>query len=461
MTELVTRAIGAPMDRVDGRRKVTGTATYAGEQHLDGTAHAVAVQSTIAAGRVLAIDTGEALAMPGVLLVLTHENAPRLEPLEPRAPMFQDQEAEVLQSDVVAYRGQIVAAVVAETLEAARQAAASVVVRYEEAPHDVELRAGRDGLEVPPHLNAGHPTDTSSGDAETALGAAAVAIDRTYTTPATHHNPMEPHSTVAIWSDQDGVTLYDSNQGPHVTRANLAIVLGLDPERVRVIAPYVGGGFGSKVLMHPHLALAVMAARAAGRPVKLALTRQQMFALVGYRTPTIQRVRLGADAGGRLTAITHDVVSRARWRTGSPSRRRRRPGCCTRRPTARRRTAWPGSTCPTRRSCARPASARACSRWSRRWTSSPSRPVSTRSSCGCATCPTCTPRAGCPSAATGWARACARAPGGSSGPGATPGHGSARRAGGWSAPGWPRPRTRPGACPARRSRGSSRTARAP
>jgi xanthine dehydrogenase YagR molybdenum-binding subunit len=325
MTDLVVRAIGAPLDRIDGRLKVTGAATYAYEHRLEDVAYLAPVQSTIAAGRVASIDATAALALPGVLAVLTHENAPRLEPLVPQPPTFQDVESEVLQSDAVTYRGQLVAAVVAETLETAREAAGLVSVRYEERPHDVELRADRDDLETPPRINAGHPTDTGAGDVEAALAAAAVTLDQTYTTPAVHNNPMEPHATIAVWSDE-GVTLYDSNQGPHLVRANVARVFGLPPERVRVISPYVGGGFGSKVLAHPHHALAVMAARATGRPVKLALTRQQMFAIAGYRTPTIQRVRLGADAGGRLTAISDDVVEqssiahRFAEQTGVPAR---------------------------------------------------------------------------------------------------------------------------------------------
>ncbi|HEY4026703.1 MAG TPA: xanthine dehydrogenase family protein molybdopterin-binding subunit [Candidatus Dormibacteraeota bacterium] len=310
MTDLIVRAIGAPLDRIDGRHKVTGAATYAYEHAIEGAAYLALVQSTIAAGRIASVDATAAHALPGVLAVIWHENAPRLEPLVPAPPTFQDVESEALQSDVVAYRGQVVAAVVAETPEVAREAAGLLAVKYEEGQHDVELRAGRDDLETPPRINAGHPTDTAAGDVEAALAAAPVSLDQTYTTPATHNNPMEPHSTVAIWNE-DGVTLYDSNQGPHLIRGNVARVFGLPPERVRVISPYIGGGFGSKVLPHPHLALAIMAARVAGRPVKLALTRQQMFAIAGYRTPTIQRIRLGADRDGRLTAISHDVVEQS------------------------------------------------------------------------------------------------------------------------------------------------------
>ncbi len=299
-TQLITRAIGAPLNRIDGVQKVTGAAKYAYEYPVEGVTYVFPVQSTIARGRVGSIDASAARALPGVIAVLSHENAPRLAPLD-------DAELAVFQSDAIAYHGQFVAAVVAETSEIARQAASLVVVRYEEQPHDVELRADRGDLSTPERLLTGDETDTESGDVEAALSSAAVSLDHTYTTPAEHNNPLEPHATTAIWSDEE-VTLYDANQGAHAIRDAVATAFRLPPERVRVIARYVGGGFGSKGFPHSHVILTAMAAQAAGRPVKLALTRQQMFALVGYRTPTIQRIRLGADRNGRLTTIAHDVV---------------------------------------------------------------------------------------------------------------------------------------------------------
>jgi len=298
--QLITRAIGVPLDRIDGAQKVTGAARYAYEYPVEGVTYVFPVQSTIARGRVVSIDASAARALPGVIAVLSRENAPRIAPLD-------DAELAVFQTDAVAYHGQFVAAVVAGTSEIARQAASLVVVRYEEQPHDVELRADRGDLYTPERLLAGDETDTRSGDVEAALASASVSLDHTYTTPAEHNNPLEPHATIAIWSDE-GVTLYDANQGAHSIRDTVASAFSLPPERVRVIAPYVGGGFGSKGFPHPHVILTVMAAQVTKRPVKLALTRQQMFALVGYRTPTIQRMRLGADRSGRLTAIAHDVV---------------------------------------------------------------------------------------------------------------------------------------------------------
>lgn len=297
---IAPRTIGEPLDRIDGPLKVTGAAPYAFEHHVEHPAYVFPVQSTIAKGRIRSIDTKAAAAITGVLTILSHQNAPRLASTE-------DPDLAVFQSDAVAYHGQLVAAVIAETSEIAREAARLVGVTYALAKHDVELRPDHPSLYKPEKLNAGFTTDTTTGDVEAALAAADVSIDHTYRTPTYHNNPLEPHTTIATWSD-DGVTLYDTNQGSHGIRDSVATAFGLPQERVRVIAPYVGGGFGSKAFAHPHVILAVMAARAAGRPVKLALTRQQMFALVGYRTPTIQRIRLGADRDGRLTAIAHDVI---------------------------------------------------------------------------------------------------------------------------------------------------------
>jgi xanthine dehydrogenase YagR molybdenum-binding subunit len=309
-TQLITRAIGAPLNRIDGVQKVTGAANYAYEYPVEGVTYVFPVQSTIARGRVVSIDASVAQALPGVIAVLSHENAPRLAPLDNGLPLGLDlfsQYLAVFQSDAVSYRGQIVAAVVAGTLEVARQAASLIMVRYQEQPHQVELRADRGDLYAPQRFVPGGVPDTESGDVEAALTSAAISLDHTYTTPTEHNNPLEPHATIAIWRD-DELTLYDANQGSHVIRDAVASAFRLPPERVRVIARYVGGGFGGKGFPHPHVILTVMAAQATRRPVKLALTRQHMFALAGYRTPTIQRMRLGADRAGRLTAIAHYVV---------------------------------------------------------------------------------------------------------------------------------------------------------
>lgn len=305
MTLVEPHAIGKPLARADGRAKVTGTARYAFEQQVEHPAYLHPIQATIARGRVTAVDVTAALAMEGVLDLLTVFDAPTLADTS-------DGELAILQDDRVHFRGQIIGGVVAETAEIAREAAALVRVEYRREPHDAELTAHHPGLYTPESVNPSFPADTDEGDVEAALAAAEVTVDATYRTPIEHNNPMEPHACVAQWAMRDGrpaVTLYDSTQGVHVVRKTLAPMLDLEPEQLRVVAPHVGGGFGSKGAPHAHDVLALLAAqRSGGRPVKLALTRQQMFALVGYRTPTIQRLRLGADKSGRLTALVHDVI---------------------------------------------------------------------------------------------------------------------------------------------------------
>ncbi|HEX4202794.1 MAG TPA: molybdopterin cofactor-binding domain-containing protein, partial [Ktedonobacteraceae bacterium] len=304
MIQATKPMIGAPISRLDGPKKVTGTATYAFEYQFEDVVYAFPVQSTIAKGRVVSIDATHARALPGFLGLITHENAPKVAPVGLLGP---NNDMAVLQSDRVAYRGQFIAVVVAETLENARRAAELLDIQYEALPLDAELRADRADLVKPQELVAGMATDTEHGDVEAVLSSSPVQLDQTYTTPAYHHNAMEPHATIAIWKD-DSLTLYDSNQGPHAVQ-NIAVkAFNLPPERVRVISAFVGGGFGSKG-GHSHFILTIMAAQLIkGRPVKMALTRQQMFAVVGYRTPTIQHVRLGAEQDGRLTAISHEVV---------------------------------------------------------------------------------------------------------------------------------------------------------
>ncbi|MFV8264424.1 xanthine dehydrogenase family protein molybdopterin-binding subunit [Mycolicibacterium peregrinum] len=305
MTLVEPHSIGKPLARADGRAKVTGTARYAFEQQVEHPAYLHPIQATIARGRVTAMDVTAALAVEGVLDVLTVFDAPTLADTS-------DGELAILQDDQVHFRGQIIGGVVAETAEIAREASALVRVDYQREPHDAELTAHHPGLYTPESVNPSFPSDTDEGDVEAALAAAEVTVDATYQTPIEHNNPMEPHACIAQWAVRDGrpaVTLYDSTQGVHVVRKTLAPMLDLEPEQMRVVAPHVGGGFGSKGAPHAHDVLALLAAqRSGGRPVKLALTRQQMFALVGYRTPTIQRLRLGADKSGRLTALVHDVI---------------------------------------------------------------------------------------------------------------------------------------------------------
>ncbi|MEV6157687.1 xanthine dehydrogenase family protein molybdopterin-binding subunit [Nonomuraea sp. NPDC052129] len=292
------------MTRIEGHDKVTGRATYSAEYPIEGVTYAYPVQAGIVRGRITSIDAAGALVLPGVLAVLSSEDPPELAPdADPELALFQRRE--------VAYRGQFVAAVVADTYENARAAAREVRVTYKEDPHDVRLRGDHPGLYRPEKVNPFYPADTEKGDLAAGLAAAAVTVDVTYTTPAVHNNPMEPHATLAVWSGDGDLTVYDSTQGVSTARVMIAKTLGLPAERVRVVCRHIGGGFGSKGTIRPGTMLAVLAARAVGRPVKVALTRQQLFDVTGYRTPTIQRVRLGADTDGRLTAVEHEVAEQS------------------------------------------------------------------------------------------------------------------------------------------------------
>lgn len=301
-TTTALHEIGADHERRDGPAKVTGTAPYAAEHPFDEPAHAHAVQASIARGTITSIETADATSVAGVLTILTHENAERLASAE-------DRELWVLQSPEVSFRGQFVAVVVADSQEAAREAAELVDISYDEYEHDVVLRADHPELYTPDKVNPSFPADTQQGDPAVALASAAVKVDAIYTTPAYHNNPMEPHTTVARWDAAAGhLTLHDSTQSVHQVRETIAPLFGLEAGQVSVIAPHIGGGFGSKGTPHAHDVLACLAARALpGRDVKLPLTRQMLFSVAGYRTPTIQRFQLGADAAGTLTAIAHDV----------------------------------------------------------------------------------------------------------------------------------------------------------
>ncbi len=304
MTTTLGRSLGTP--RVEGPDKVTGAATYAAEFHVDGICHGWIHGAQIAKGRVLAVDVAAALATPGVLAVFWHGNAPKLsKSLDPMT--------DVLQSDEVAFRGQVVALVVAETPEVARDVAMTLDVEYAPASHDVVLTENHPGLYTPKRVNGFEEGDSVVGEPDEALAAAPVLIDAHYTTPAEHNNPMEPHATVAQWSGGN-LTVHDSTQGGVAVQAILAKIFLMKPGKIRVLNHHVGGGFGSKGTPRPGTVLAAMASRELGRPVKVVLTRQQLFDLVGYRTPTRQRVRLGAGPDGRLRAISHEALSQSSTR---------------------------------------------------------------------------------------------------------------------------------------------------
>ncbi|CAN5532607.1 xanthine dehydrogenase family protein molybdopterin-binding subunit [soil metagenome] len=301
-----TRAVGAHHDRVDGPLKVTGQALYAVEHGSDeGIAeHLTAwlVGAPVAKGRVLRVDAAAALATTGVVSVVDHTSARRLEDAD-------DGELAILQDDRIHYRGQIVAVVLAESAEAAREGARLVHVHVDPEDHLADLDDDEADRYAPEQVNAGHETDWADGDVDAARAGAAVVVEQDYTTPFEHNSPMEPHAASAHW-DGETLTLWDSTQAVHGVAKTLAPLLGLDVERVRVRAPYVGGGFGSKGLPHsPEVAVALAAMSVPGHWVRLAVTRQQMFALTGYRTQTRSRIRLSAEPDGRLLAVEHDAVS--------------------------------------------------------------------------------------------------------------------------------------------------------
>jgi xanthine dehydrogenase YagR molybdenum-binding subunit len=299
----MTAAVGRATRRTEGPDKVTGKARYAVEYPVENVAYVWPVASTVAAGTVRSVDTAAVLARPGVLAVLWHGNAPSL-------GAAADPELLLFQSDQVAYRGQFVAAVVADSLEAAREAADRTPVEIDERPHHTELRPDDPALYTPEKVNPAYESDTEQGDVDAELAASAVTVDAPYETAAMHNNPMEPHASTAQWHG-DRLVVHDSDQGSTGVAATLATLFGLEPERVQVISAHVGGGFGAKGTARPNVVLAAMAARVTGRPVRLALSRQHQFTVVGYRTPTIQRVRLGADPDGVLRAITHEVVEQS------------------------------------------------------------------------------------------------------------------------------------------------------
>jgi xanthine dehydrogenase YagR molybdenum-binding subunit len=295
-------SIGQPIDRVDGRLKVTGRAKYAAEFAVPGVVHAVLVQSTIGAGVITSLEIAGAQAMPGVLAVITPENAPRL-PLKGGAQMVR---APLLQEMNLLFNGQHIAVVVADTLERANDAASRVRVQYRRDEPITSMDAVLDQAYTPKNFRNGErPADSMRGNPDLSFSAGAAQVDATYVTPMEHHNPMEPHAPIARW-EGDQLTVWTATQGISSAQATLAGQFGIDPKNVRVICPYVGGGFGSKGSTWPPATLAAMAAKVVGKPVRLVVTRAQMFTSNGYRPRTVQKLRFAADAEGHLVSMRHD-----------------------------------------------------------------------------------------------------------------------------------------------------------
>ena len=294
-------SIGEPRDRPDGASKASGEARYAADVALPGLQHAAIVESTIAAGRIVHIDTARAEAVSGVRLVLTHLNAERL-PQEGQAGYGPPagRKLTVLQDDLVHYDRQPLAVVVADTPQQAAYAASLVSIDYEKKDARLDFDAAKADAYPDPDEE-----DYCRGDPDEAFGSSSVRVSATYTTPPEYHNAMEPHATSATWED-DRLTVYDSTQFIFGVRKVLAKTFAVEEAHVRVISPHTGGGFGGKGSVWSHVVLAAMAARAVGAPVRLALERPQLFGPVGRRPRTEQRLTLGASEDGRLTAIAHE-----------------------------------------------------------------------------------------------------------------------------------------------------------
>ncbi|MEX3856015.1 xanthine dehydrogenase family protein molybdopterin-binding subunit [Paraburkholderia sp. BR10923] len=300
--------IGQPLDRVDGLLKVTGDARYAAEFPGARLAHGVLVTSTIPAGTISSIDASRAEAVPGVLLVMTYQNAPRLpnggkSAFSPPAGRY----LSLLQDNQVHYSNEPVAVVVADTLEHATDAARQLRIVYQPGTAVLDFEQAKAHAHAPDKPQ-GRQTDTQRGSFEDGMQSGDVHIEATYTTPIEHHNPMEPHATMAHW-DGPQLTVYDSTQGVSGTAQVLAKTFAIPVSDVRVISPLIGGGFGCKGSSWSHVSLCAMAARQTGRPVRLALERPQMFGPVGARPRTEQHFVIAARHDGTLTAMRHDSIS--------------------------------------------------------------------------------------------------------------------------------------------------------
>ena len=302
----MSTVLGKPTSRIEGREKVTGAAKYAGEYNVAALAHGFVVSSAIAKGRIKSIQTADALAVPGVLDILTHVHRP---PLADSDDKYKDEVApdgspfRPLYDDQIRFSGQPIALVVAEELEIARYAASFVSVEYEQEAHgtdfDAQRRRGAVSKETQTHR---------AGKAAQAFERAPVQVKAEYRIAVEHHNPMEPYATTAVWEGDDRITAYDKTQGCQNSWHYVAGVCVLPPDKVRVLSPYVGGGFGSGLRPQYQLPLAVLAARALKRSVRVTLTRQQMF-ILGYRAGIVQELALGAERDGKLVSFRHHTVA--------------------------------------------------------------------------------------------------------------------------------------------------------
>ena len=306
--------VSQSVDRVDGKLKVTGRARYSGDHSLPNLCYGYLLQSSIAKGKIESVDVTAAKNSPGILAVYTPFN-----PLKIYSPAQAGEEGAIsgdviplLQDPNIDYFGQTIGLVVAETFEQARDAAGLVKMEYQTQPAIVELQAGLGEAYAPKSVGGMAATVSVLADGVTsideALRGAEVLVSATYNSPVEHHNPMEPHATTAMWNG-DQLTVYDASQWVQGQQRNLAAVLGIDEANVRVLCPFVGGGFGCKGSMWMHSPLTAAAARVLNRPVKTVLTREQMYTAVGHRPTVRQIVTLGATKQGDLTAVKHEAYS--------------------------------------------------------------------------------------------------------------------------------------------------------
>jgi len=306
--------VGKPIVRKSGREKVSGTATFTAEWPIDGMLHAVPVTSTIARGKIVSIDDSAAKRMPGVRFILTPDNVPEFERVASGSETgFETSIASSIYPAAekeVFYAGQYVAAVVADTFETARDAALLVKVKYETTDHVTDM--DQSPADETPKDVFGEPPIIEIGNAEAALDAAEVVVDEDYPTHMNHHNPIEPHAAIAHFEQKGGkpfLTVHETSQSISIAQQSYAKVLQLKPDQVRVICKYMGGAFGSKGLTWPHALLACFCAKVANAPVKVVVSRAQLYGGTGHRTPMRQRVAIGATKDGKITSLIHEGVS--------------------------------------------------------------------------------------------------------------------------------------------------------
>jgi xanthine dehydrogenase YagR molybdenum-binding subunit len=301
--------IGRPISRIDGRLKTTGGAHYTSDIPIAGIVHGVIVDSTIANGRTVSIDSSAAEQAPGVIKIFTHRNMPRMNPtpkpwshLHPHGQSYLP-----LQDDQILYADQPIVLVVARTHDQAAFAGTLIRVEYETQPALVfDRQTAAAAIQPPPFL---WPVSSSVGNADAAISSSPVQMERMYSTSDRHHNQMEPHATTAVWDEDGTLTLYETTQHIFGTRELVSMVLGVPQEKIRVICEFLGGGFGGKAYVWPHTLIAAVAARVLNRPVHVQLTRAQMYSMAGHQVASMQVIRLGAERTGKLNGIRHDSVT--------------------------------------------------------------------------------------------------------------------------------------------------------